>query len=249
MQNVKILEAISAIRAEVEHIGKPDKNDFHKYSYAGEAAISRALRPLLEKYGLVFFQSAVGDQAPEIDANGITSILFDFTIAHTSGEVWPKALRVVGQGSDKNSKGVGDKGANKANTAAFKYFLNRLFMLNTGDDPDADEPAKPKRKANPDRKKLAHGEKQPRADDAQATAGELQKLGRACSAKAEELAAGSDGEGVPENLAKLIRNAARAAVGLDATEPVPAISVKSLAAAIDLATLDADLNIAIGGGP
>jgi hypothetical protein len=65
-----------------------------------------------------------------------------FRLCHTNGDVWPELIYVPAQ--DK-----GDKAAWKANTGAMKYLLNRLFMLDTGDDPEGADDAAGQRKSPP----------------------------------------------------------------------------------------------------
>lgn len=135
----KVLTAIAAVRDELGHVGKDGTVAFAgvSYKYASEVAISKAIRPLLKKHGLVIIQSVCIEPhvAPRIDECGVTQMVLEFTVAHVSGEVLP-IQRVACHGDDHNKNGHGDKGAYKANTGGFKYFLSRLFMVDTGDDPE-----------------------------------------------------------------------------------------------------------------
>ena len=162
-----IVQAVARVRDECEHVEKDARNTFHKYDYASEAAITRAVRPLLAKHGLVIIQSVAIDPPPTVDDAGVTHMVLEFTLAHENGTVWPDVLRVATQGNDRDSKGLhGDMGAFKANTGGYKYFLNRLFMLDTGDDPERGEKPAQKRerkKAEPKPAERKTGE--PRGDD------------------------------------------------------------------------------------
>ena len=42
-----ILQALHAVMSEVGYVQKRDKNEFHKYRYAGEAALLEKLRPAM----------------------------------------------------------------------------------------------------------------------------------------------------------------------------------------------------------
>ena len=65
---------------------------------------------------------------------GITNI--DMTIAIIDVESGEKIeVPWAGQGADK-----GDKGMYKAFTGGLKYFLMKMFMLPTGDDPEVNNP-------------------------------------------------------------------------------------------------------------
>jgi hypothetical protein len=60
---------------------------------------------------------------------------YEFTLAHTSGAVWPDKPAHTGMSACRNSKGgFDDKAANKCHTAARKYFLLGLFQVPTGED-------------------------------------------------------------------------------------------------------------------
>ena len=141
----EILTAIHEIMKEVGYVQKKDRNEFHKYNYAGEAALLEVLRPAMLKHGLILIPS--GESISEIDINGNTHVAIDYTLAHISGEVWPEKVRAFGSGNDKNSKGgVGDKGTYKALTGANKYMLFKLFQIETGDDPEAEGKLKQSKK-------------------------------------------------------------------------------------------------------
>jgi hypothetical protein len=144
-----IVQAIAAVRNECEHVEKDEYNSFHKYHYASESSIARAVRPLLKKHKLVVIQSVAIEPAPFVDEQGVTHMVLEFTLAHENGTVWPDVVRVFTQGNDRDSKGKhGDKGAFKANTGGYKYFLNRLFMIDTGDDPEREEEKKKKARSS-----------------------------------------------------------------------------------------------------
>ncbi len=137
----QIVKALIEVRAACETIPKSGTNKFHGYDYATEADISRHISPLMDKAGLVLIPSVAGTEdgfaAPFIDDKGVTQVVYKYTLAHISGQVWPEPLYVVGHGGDRDSKGnYGDKGAYKSSTGAYKYCVLRLFMIATGDDPE-----------------------------------------------------------------------------------------------------------------
>lgn len=135
-----ITTALHAIMSKASYVQKRDKNQFHNYKYAGEAALLEVVRPAMLEAGLILIPSCV-DRTP-IDEHGNTHITMEYTLAHVSGDVWPDKVRVFGSGNDRNSKGgVGDKGTYKAITGANKYLLFKLLQIETGDDPEATETA------------------------------------------------------------------------------------------------------------
>ncbi|KKN77931.1 hypothetical protein LCGC14_0354960 [marine sediment metagenome] len=133
-----ILKALHEIMGEVGYVQKKDRNDFHKYNYAGEGALLDVLRPAMVKAGLLLIPST-RDQS-EIDQYGNTSVVVEYTLAHKDGDVWPEKIVAMGMGNDKHKTGgVGDKGLYKALTGANKYLLFKLFQIETGDDPEKTE--------------------------------------------------------------------------------------------------------------
>lgn len=133
-----IVRALHAAMMEGSYVQKTGENDFHKYTYATEADVLALMRPAMLKHGLVLIPSV--NQVSQIDSSGNTSVIVHYTLAHTSGAVWPHPIVAAGCGNDKSKNGaVGDKGLYKALTGANKYMLFKLFQIETGDEPEASE--------------------------------------------------------------------------------------------------------------
>ena len=137
-----IIQSLNNVMKTVSYVQKGGENKFHGYKYASEADLLESLRPAMIENGLVLIPSVTNVGA--IDAHGNTTIGVEYTLAHTSGEVWPDKIVAVGCGNDRAKSGVvGDKGVYKAITGANKYLLFKLFQIETGDDPEKDETAPP----------------------------------------------------------------------------------------------------------
>src|SRR6266699_3289227 len=133
----KIAQAISAVMGEIGIIAKDGVNQFHRYRYAQMQDILQRLTPLLAKHGLMIVQTEVGRAM--FDEERAVSVQYRFTIAHSSGEIWPEHPLQTGLARCSDSKGgFDDKALNKCHTAARKYFLLALFQIPTGDEDDAD---------------------------------------------------------------------------------------------------------------
>lgn len=130
----QIITALHAVMQEAAYVQKTGENDFHGYSYATEADVLERIRPAMIKHGLVLIPSI--NQVSSIDQHGNTSVIVHYTLAHTSGAVWPHPIVAAGCGNDRNKNGTGDKGLYKALTGANKYLLFKLFQIETGDDPE-----------------------------------------------------------------------------------------------------------------
>lgn len=141
MPEVKSLVAkLAEVMAAIHHLPKTGWNDHFKYSFAAETDVSAAVRSELAARGVVVLPRAVGEPrrleiATSKGSRYITEITFDLVFTDGSDSV---TVTVVGQGEDS-----GDKGANKALTAAVKYGLLKTFLIPTGEDPDANAPSKP----------------------------------------------------------------------------------------------------------
>lgn len=234
-----IIKAIARVRDECGHIDKDGFNDFHKYKYVSEAALASAVRPLLKEHGLVIIPSVALEPAPYIDDTGVTHMVMEFTLAHESGVVWPDKIRVFASGNDRDSKGKhGDKGAYKANTGGYKYFLNRLFMVDTGDDPE--------REGKRPRPKAATAHKQPEATKL-ASEAQVKMLRAKSYSRAEELGASSAYENI-HNYASDIRKVAMARLDFAKVEEVTFAAVTPMAKAIESAVLGADGKVVVPDG-
>lgn len=129
-----ILRAMNAVMDEVDYVQKKGENDFHGYKYATEADVLERLRPAMVKHGLILIPSV--QQVSAVDQYGNTTVSIHYTLAHTSGAVWPQPIIAAGCGNDRNKSGIGDKGLYKALTGANKYLLFKLFQIETGNDPE-----------------------------------------------------------------------------------------------------------------
>ena len=129
-----IIRALHAVMQEASYVQKTGENDFHGYSYATEADVLERIRPAMIKHGLVLIPSI--NQVSSVDQHGNTSVTVNYTLAHTSGAIWPHPIIAAGCGNDRNKNGTGDKGLYKALTGANKYLLFKLFQIETGDDPE-----------------------------------------------------------------------------------------------------------------
>lgn len=134
---------LAAVMGEIPKLPKSGWNDFHKYAFASEADVSEAVRSALANAGIVMIPQVRGKaRRIEIEsAKGsrwITELTVDLLLTDGTEQF---TVTVIGQGEDS-----GDKGANKALTAAVKYGLLKTFLIPTGDDPDAHGESSPQPK-------------------------------------------------------------------------------------------------------
>ena len=123
---------MARVMAEVRHVPKNGRNDFHKYDYIMESDLVDRLRGRLAEQGVAIFPSIREHVVtPTKDHRGKVQYLATVTLEVTfidseSGDQMTTTW--VGQGMD-----AGDKSYYKAYTGAFKYALLKTFMV-TGED-------------------------------------------------------------------------------------------------------------------
>lgn len=113
-------------------------NAFHKYKYFSDEQISAIFKDKLASRNIIIVPQVldyeVREYATDKDKHSfLTTMKIMWTIMDGDSEEEIIAV-TVGQGDDP-----GDKGANKAMTGAFKYFLLKLGIIGAGSDAEADE--------------------------------------------------------------------------------------------------------------
>lgn len=135
-----LIQKCAAVMATLQHVPKNGWNDYHKYHYATEADIADAVREAMAAEGVMLIPSVEKVEWREVVSNaGKPERLATLTVRYrlTDG-ITAEEFTVLGEGQDR-----GDKATYKAMTGATKYALLKLFLISTGDDPEAEEGEKP----------------------------------------------------------------------------------------------------------
>ena len=140
MEHKNIHEALHAIYKEVGYVQKQSNQNL-KYTFAGEGAFIRELRPAMIENGVmvsVIKMDSLTQELYQAGYEGKTQMMRStihgvVRFTHVSG-TWID-VEVYGEASD-----TGDKSVNKAMTDLYKYALRQTFMIETGDDPDKSAP-------------------------------------------------------------------------------------------------------------
>jgi hypothetical protein len=128
------------IMSEVGYVQKDGTNTFQNYKYAKESDVAAKVRESLIKHGVFLYTSVTKTGVSEyLNNKGATQFMVSVLVTGTfvdaeSGESY--TVTYPGDGAD-----TGDKGIYKAITGADKYLLMKTFLIETGDDPEKDEPA------------------------------------------------------------------------------------------------------------
>lgn len=146
-QSQDILSALNAAYRAVGYVKKQGDATGAEgsYKFAREADFIAAIRPELINHGVIFYQSACNvishegfDATVGAKTQRVNRVLANFTFRfqHCIGRDYID-VTAIGEGTDVE----GDKAAYKAMTGALKYALRQTLLIETGDEPEASNPA------------------------------------------------------------------------------------------------------------
>jgi hypothetical protein len=139
IQAPAVYAAIAAVMGDLAKTGisKDQTNTFDKYKFRGIDDVYNTLAPLLARHGLLILPRVLerhSEERASKDGKAMfyitVAVEFDF-VASADGSV--HTIRAYGEAMDR-----GDKGTNKAMTAAYKYACFEAFCIPTEGSDDAD---------------------------------------------------------------------------------------------------------------
>lgn len=134
-----VYQAIAAVMGDLAKSGisKDQTNKFDKYKFRGIDDVYNALAPLLAKHGLLILPRVLqrtSEERTSKDGKAVfyitVAVEFDFVSADDGSK---HTVRAYGEAMDR-----GDKGTNKAMTAAYKYACFEAFCIPVIGQDDAD---------------------------------------------------------------------------------------------------------------
>ena len=133
---MKVHEAVAAVMADVQAVGKSDRNTHQGFSFRGIDAVLNAVGPALRRHGVVVLPDVVDVRFDTVEV-GAKRTPMGHVIAHVRYTfVGPEGdqlvASVVGEAMDS-----GDKAVPKAMSVAFRTALLQALALPT-DEPDPD---------------------------------------------------------------------------------------------------------------
>ncbi len=132
-----VTTSLHAVMRDVGAVKKEGRNEFQKYMFRGIAQVMDAVTPLLIQHNLILTVDYSNLKVIAQDKGWSATVSLTLGFEHiTDGS--RREYRSVGMGSDS-----GDKAANKAMTAAYKYALCHGLGIReneVGTDGDADSP-------------------------------------------------------------------------------------------------------------
>lgn len=134
----EIFKAIPAIMADMDAIGKDQRNQQQGFNYRGIDQVYNALHPLLAKHKVFTTPEVLEKSRDErVNAKGTVLAFVTLRIRYTFWCADGSSVSCVVEGEGMDS---GDKASNKAMAVAHKYALLQTFCIPTEDmvDPDAE---------------------------------------------------------------------------------------------------------------
>jgi hypothetical protein len=126
---LNIHQRINAIMASISYVQKGDAKVNGQYSFVSHDAVTAAIHPLLVEHGVNIIPTVT---AWNKDGN-LTSVDVAIDFVNIVDPADKVTISTLGYGIDNQDKGVG-----KAISYACKYAMLKVFMLETGDDPEKD---------------------------------------------------------------------------------------------------------------
>lgn len=147
-----IYAKIANIQQDIHTVIKGGYNDHFKYAFARERDVVAEVKPLLGREGIAVTHTLLSEQEiPHGTTSSgspkyLTKLTFRFRLTNVKDKDDFVEADAIGSGQDGE-----DKGVPKAYTMALKYFLSKMFLIETGDDSEQERGtgAKGKRNAPP----------------------------------------------------------------------------------------------------
>lgn len=134
-RRLTVAEAIAAVIRDLPGIGKDETNDALGWKFRGIEQMTGALQPLLGKHGLVLIPRILSTEAVEVQVG--MKVQFEWRILMVWNAIGPDGSSLEIGPTLGVARNPGDKGANAAMTAAYKYALLQTFCVgDRGDDGD-----------------------------------------------------------------------------------------------------------------
>lgn len=157
-----LVRKLAEIMAAVERVPKRGRNEFHRYDYATEADIVQVVRHEMASRQVMLIPSVQNHERHDIttkkNERGDPLTVLHMTFTFIDGETDQRLeMPWIGVGQDG-----GDKGVYKAMTGGEKYLLMKVFLMPTGDDPEATSERREAKKVERDADREARA--QQRAD-------------------------------------------------------------------------------------
>ena len=135
-EHTSVHEALAAVMADVQSVGKTEKNQQQGFSFRGIDAVLNAVGPALRRHGVVVMPTVLEHTYGSVEVGRNRTPMAHVTVKVTYTFYGPNATAlaatVIGEAMDS-----GDKAVAKAMSVAFRIALLQALALPT-DEPDPD---------------------------------------------------------------------------------------------------------------
>lgn len=128
-------QAMAAVMADIESVGKHDRNTQQGFNFRGIDAVVNAVGPALREHGVLMIPTAGEPTVDQYQSRGgaqMTHVLLPVTFTFYGPDGDSLTCTVIGEASD-----AGDKVMSKAHSVAWRVALLECFAIPT-DEPDPD---------------------------------------------------------------------------------------------------------------
>lgn len=133
---MSVYEAVAAVMADVQAVGKNGRNTAQNFSFRGIDAVVNAVGPALRTHGVIIAPVATEQATAQIEVGKNRSLMREVTLKVTFGVYGPDGdsftVQVAAESMDS-----GDKATAKAHSVAYRTALLQLLCIPT-DEPDPD---------------------------------------------------------------------------------------------------------------
>jgi hypothetical protein len=130
-RSLNIAQRINAAMADVDYVQKEQpKDNGMKYSFVSHDAVTRKVRPILHKHGIVYYPHSLDVR----QSGNRTEAVFMVRFENIDNRADYIDVSTFGYGVDGQDKGPG-----KAMSYGVKYALLKVLGLETGDDPENEQ--------------------------------------------------------------------------------------------------------------
>jgi hypothetical protein len=133
---VSVVEALGAVMADVQGVGKKDRNTAQNFSFRGIDAVVNAVGPALRTHGVIIAPTATVATSTQVEVGKNRTLMREVSLLVTFTAWGPDGdsidVQVAAESMDS-----GDKATAKAHSVAYRTALLQLLCIPT-DEPDPD---------------------------------------------------------------------------------------------------------------
>lgn len=136
-EGTSVVQALAAVMAEVQAVGKDGHNSSQNYAFRGIDGVMNAVGPALRKHGVVIVPTVLDSNYRDVEVGQRRTLMREVTVTVRYTVHGPTGDTISGVVCGE-SMDSGDKGTAKAFSVAYRTFLLQALTIPTH-QPDPDE--------------------------------------------------------------------------------------------------------------